>query len=212
MTQHLLAATVDLPSFDKEHCVDVLSCVPVKYWFYDKYRHTTMLPLMSMGGKEGMAGASNFREKQPYEWLPYAPKELTDWFNTYVFPWMGMRARVSLLRTQPDQRNHVHIDCSPRVFGTRQHKFRVLLQGRTDTLYFVTKSGDKKLFDTDKPFIMDGAWPHGMHNFTDDEKYTIAVGSPWDGNDVYANISNEMFISSDELPADYAKYFDTMYK
>lgn len=209
----LLCATLDFPEFDKQKAVAEFKLVPDQYWFYDAYRHTSMLPVMTMGGMSGMGGASNFREKQPYEWLPYVPKVLTHWFDQYIFPWMGMRARISLLKTQPSQVNNIHIDCSPLSFNQRQHKFRVVLQGRTDTLYFVTKSHSKfPIYNTDRPFIMDGSWPHGMDNFTTEEKYTIAVGAPWNGKDVYNNILSSTYLNRQiHMPEDFEKYFDPMY-
>jgi hypothetical protein len=211
--KQLLSATLSFPEFDKQDCVNHFKMVDDRHWFYDPYRHTSMLPVMSMGGKGGAAGASNFREKEPYEWLPHVPTSLVDWFEQHVFPWMGMRARISLLRTQPGQVNNVHIDCSPHSFNQRQHKFRVVLQGRSDSLYFVTKSGNVVIHNSDKPFVMDGSWPHGMTNFTQEEKYTIAVGAPWNGLDVYNNIEDAIYLDRDvHMPSDYNKYFDPSYE
>ena len=30
-----------------------------------------------------------------------------------------------------------------------------------------------------QPFLMDGSWPHGLDNFTDKYKFTLAIGAPW---------------------------------
>lgn len=211
--KQLLCATLSFPEIDKQQCVEKFKSLSESYWFYDQYRHTSMLPVMTMGGVGGMKGASNFRGKQPYEWLPYIPKELIEWFENYIFPWMGMRARISLLKTQPSQINNIHIDCSPASFNQRQHKFRVVLQGRTDTLYFVTKTNkEMRLYDTEHPFIIDGSWPHGMTNFSKEEKYTIAVGAPWNGLDTYSNIISATYLNREyHLPEDYQQYFDPVY-
>lgn len=212
--KQLLCATLSFPRLDKQRCVSEFKAVPESYWFYDQYRHTSMLPVMTMGGSGGLKGASNFREKQPYEWLPYVPETLKQWFDQFVFPWMGMRARISLLRTQPGQENNIHIDCSPSSFNQRQHKFRVVLQGRTDTLYFVTKTNNAlRLHDSELPFIMDGSWPHGMTNTSKEEKFTIAVGAPWNGLDTYDNIVNATYLNRQyHMPDDYEQYFDPMYR
>lgn len=208
----ILAATLKFPQFDKEKSVAEIKAVDSKYWFYDDYRHTTMMPLMTMGGKIGEQGASNFRSKEEFVWTPYASETLKQWFEEHVFPWMGMKTRISVLKTQPGQRNYEHIDCSPRAFGTRQHKFRVILQGRTDSLYFVTKYTNITLFNTEDPFIMDGSWPHGMHNFTSEEKYTIAVGAPWTGNQSYDNLGSTLIYRNPLLlPHDLNQYYDQRY-
>lgn len=209
---NILAATLRFPQLDKQKSVAEIKALGGNYWFYDSYRHTTMMPLMTMGGKIGESGASNFRNKQPFEWTHYAPETLKQWFEQYVFPWMGMKTRISVLKTQPSQVNNVHIDCSPQAFGTRQHKFRIVLQGRTDSLYFLTKYGQIKLFNTEDAFIMDGSWPHGMTNFTGEEKYTIAVGAPWNGLESYDNLGSTIIHRNPNLlPDNYEQYYDQRY-
>lgn len=211
---HLLMASLLFPELDRSKCVAEFKAVPQEHWFHDPYRNTTMLPVMSMGGRGGPQGANNFRTKEPYEWVEYVPQTLRDWFETHIFPWMGMKTRISLLKTTPGQTNFVHIDCSPKAFNSQQHKFRIILQGRTDTLYFVSKLVPKlTIFNTKHPFIMDGSWPHGMDNFTNEEKYTIAVGAPWNGLEKYDNIVEAMYVNRDlHMPSDYETYFDPVYK
>jgi hypothetical protein len=209
---NILAATVNLPLIDKEKVLAETSCIEERFWFYDSYRHTSMLPVMTMGGEMGEKGASNFREKKSFQWTPYAPQTLVDWFEDVVFPWMGMKTRISILKTSPGQRNHEHIDCSPQAFGSRQHKFRIVLKGRTDSLYFVTKFSPLRMFNCDTPFIMDGSWPHGMHNFTGEEKYTVAVGAPWTGLEKYSNIGPHIILRNPSLlPEDLKRYYDQRY-
>ena len=209
---NILAATINLPLLDKEKALAETQSVDERYWFYDTYRHTTMLPVMTMGGEMGEKGASNFREKKSFEWTPYAPPTLVEWFDNIVFPWMGIKTRISILKTSPGQRNHEHIDCSPQAFGTRQHKFRIVLKGRTDSLYFVSKYSPITMFNTDGPFIMDGSWPHGMHNFTNEEKYTVAVGAPWTGLENYNNLGPHIILRNPILlPEDLKRYYDQRY-
>ena len=208
----ILAASLVFPQLDKQKSVAEIKAVDSKYWFYDEYRHTSMMPLMTMGGKIGEEGASNFRTKEQYMWTPYASETLKQWFDQYIFPWMGMKTRISVLKTQSNQRNNEHIDCSPKAFGSQQDKFRVVLQGKTDSLYFVTRYGDIKLFDTEDPFIMDGSWPHGMYNFTSGEKYTVAVGAPWTGNESYSNLGSAIiYHHSNLLPEKLNQYYDQRY-
>lgn len=209
---NILAASLKFPPLDKEKALAEVRMVDDKAWFYDSYRHTTMMPLMTMGGKMGEQGASNFRAKEAFNWTPFASPTLVQWFEDHVFPWMGMKTRISILKTQPGQRNNEHIDCSPQAFGTRQHKFRIVLQGDTSSLYFVLKFGQVRLFNTDGPFIMDGSWPHGMHNFTKEEKYTIAVGAPWTGLERYDNFGDHIIYRNEKLlPEDIQRYYDQRY-
>jgi hypothetical protein len=59
------------------------------------------------------------------------------------------------------------------------------LQGRVDTLYFKTQTGNVYVPEVSGAFLMDGSWVHGMENSTDSVKITLALGSPWEGFDEY---------------------------
>jgi hypothetical protein len=81
------------------------------------------------------------------------------------------------------------------------------VQGKTNTLYFKTTNGDVPVQDINEAFIMDGGWPHGMSNFTDDVKVTIAAGAPWNGLEEYKNIEVLLKRSSYSIPSDLEKFF-----
>lgn len=203
----MLFASIDLPIIDKEKATLDITSLDDSLWFWDSYRATNMLPLMTKGASTGPLGANNRNRQGQFEWVPYAPASITTWFDDVVFPWMGMRSRVMALKTYPKSANLEHIDCDPHKMGTRQHKFRIVIRGRVDTLYFITTQGNIHAPDIDGPFIMDGSWPHGMDNTTDDFKLTLAVGAPWDGCEDYDNINLLLQQSDYQMPADYAKYF-----
>lgn len=208
MSKDILFATVNLPLLDKQQARDDIMALDSQLWFWDPYRSTSMLPLMTKGGVTGAKGASNARGGS-FEWTDYTPKSVREWFDGVVFPWMGMRTRISALLTKPQFANSEHIDCDPVKMGTQQHKFRVVLHGRTDTLYFITAKGKIAAPSTESCFIMDGSWPHGMFNDTDDYKLTLAVGAPWNGNQLYTNVDILQRRSDHTIPADYEKYFNT---
>ena len=111
------------------------------------------------------------------------------------------------LITQPNFSNYEHIDCDPHELNTRQHKFRIVLQGKTDTLYFITDKGSITAPDIEGAFIMDGGWPHGMVNSTNEIKVTLALGAPWTGNDSYDNINLLMDRSMHNMPVDLTNYW-----
>jgi hypothetical protein len=207
-TNDILFASVDLPILDKQSSTDKILKIDSTYWFWNSFRATSMLPLMTKNADGGETGTQNHRNGA-YEWLEYTPIEIINWFEDCVFPWMGQKTRILALMTKPDFKNNEHIDCSLNEVGTRQHKFRIVLKGNTDTLYFKTTSGDISAPNTELPFIMDGCWPHGMYNYTDEIKITIAAGAPWTGNDYYNNITVNLKKSDYVLPENIIQYAKT---
>jgi len=199
---NLLFASVNLVALDQKEAANQILAIPDRYSFWDDYRHTKMIPLMSKGGMI----ASNSLPGE-FNWNAHTPKLISDWFDNIVFPWMGMKSRVMALITQPGVANYEHIDCDPHELNTRQHKFRIILQGRTDTLYFITKDGNKYAPSVEGPFLMDGGWAHGMVNTTDEVKVTLAVGAPWTGNEQYDNIEILMNRNDYEMPEDLTPYW-----
>ncbi len=203
----LLFSKVNFPDFDHNKVVDEILTIDPKYWWWDEYRATNMLPLMTKGGRTGKSGSNNRSNLTEFTWVQYTPSTLVNWFEEHVFPWMGMKSRVMALMTKPNFANNEHIDCDKKEMGSKQHKFRLVLKGRTDTLYFITNKGNIHVPNISGPFIMDGSWPHGMINSTDEVKLTIAVGAPWCGNDSYSNTVDMLLKSQYNMPSELEKYF-----
>ena len=184
---NLLFARVNaIPILDKERAAKEILALDIKNSFWDDYRYTRMFPLMTKNGNTGLSGTINQQAGQ-FAWTAFTPQIIIDWCEAYVFPWIGMRARVMALITQPGVANHEHIDCNPDELNTLQHKFRIVLQGRTDTLYWKTSNGDVPAPDVEEAFVMDGGWPHGMINTDSMPKVTLALGAPWNGKDNYGD-------------------------
>lgn len=189
LDDNLLFATIDsIPILNKEKAAQEILSLDDSLSFWDEYRHTQMFPLMTKNGGGNREGTNNNQDGD-FEWTPFAPKVVVDWFENYVFKWLGERARVMALVTQPGVANNEHIDCDPEELHTRQHKLRIVLQGNTSTLYWLTSNGNIHAPNTEKAFIMDGGWPHGMINTTDEIKVTLALGAPWNGKDEYDDIT-----------------------
>lgn len=208
-TDNVLFATIDsIPTLDKSLAArEILSLSQdVSYW--DKYRHTRMFPLMTKNGGYSEKGVKN-NQTGDFIWTPFAPKVIVDWFEDYVFPWIGCKARVMTLVTQPGVSNYEHIDCNSNELNTLQHKFRMVLQGKTDTLYWLTDKGRVYAPDVDKPFIIDGGWPHGMINSTDEVKLTIALGAPWNGKEHYDDITILQDKNNFKMPEDVSHLWQT---
>jgi len=203
---NIMFARVHLPVLDKKLAAEQILGLPDSYSFWDDYRYTKMIPLMTKNGQGSVAGAINSRDGE-FSWVPYAPDSIVSWFEQTVFPWMGTRSRIMALITEPGVSNYEHIDCDPHQLNTKQHKFRIVLQGTTDTLYFKTTAGDVYAPCIEDAFIMDGGWPHGMINRGSIPKVTLALGAPWTGHDVYDNIDLLMNRLDHEMPEDLSGFW-----
>lgn len=203
----LLFASIDLPILDKAQAAKEILALPDEVSWWDNYRYTKMIPLSTRGASTGREGSSNVREGE-FQWANYTPKIITDWFDNVVFPFTGQRARIMALLTEPGVANHEHIDCQQRELNTLQHKLRIVLQGKTSTLYWLTKDGNVHAPEVDGAFIMDGGWVHGMNNTSTEVKVTLALGAPWIGNDSYDNITVLQRRSDYTMPDDLRSYWN----
>lgn len=206
--KQLLFASLNLPSLDCEKLVFGLKKLPESAWFYDQYRNTFMAPMLSRGGSTSFKEVKNINTEKKYAWTPLAPPVLKEYFQHFIFNWMDPLPRIMILKTEPHKANQEHIDCTPAEFHSMQPKFRYVLQGNVDDLYFLTKSNKVYAPKTKKPFIMNGAWPHGMLNRSQEVKYTLCAGAPWMGAQTYPEFEQTLSISKDDLPQDYARYFE----
>lgn len=203
---HLMFASVNMPILDRTAAAEQILALDDRLSFWDDYRYTKMIPLMTKLGQGSKTGASNHKEGE-FAWLLYTPPVIKDWFDQVVFPWLGMQSRVMALITQPGTSNYEHIDCDPHELNTRQHKFRIVLQGRTDTLYFKTTQGDVFVPSIDQAFVMDGGWAHGMTNNTDQVKVTLALGAPWTGKESYTDLELLMNRNDYQMPEDLSPFW-----
>jgi hypothetical protein len=202
----ILFAKVHVPYINKEICTHEIMEIDKSYWFWDPYRATNMLPLMTKNSVSGPFGTKNDQQGE-FQWLHYTPGIIIDWFETHIFPWMGTKTRIMALQTDKKSKNLEHVDCDENSMFTRQHKFRIVLKGKTETLYFKTELGDVYVPTISTPFLMDGGWPHGMNNIDNDYKLTLAAGAPWVGNNSYDNIEILMKKSEFIFPKNFQTYF-----
>jgi hypothetical protein len=205
---NLLFAKATFSPIDKEKAASDILNVDKKYWFWDEYRGLNMLSLMTRNPVPGPDGTKN-NVLGDFQWLDYTPSVIVDWFENEIFPWMGRKTRIMALLTYPGIKSCEHIDCDDKDIGTQQHKFRFVLRGNTNTLYFKTENGDVYAPDISEAFLMDGGWPHGMDNKSDTVKLTIAAGAPWNGNDHYTNVEVLLKKSDFVFPLEYKKYLKT---
>ena len=201
-----------IPSLEPEETLRDLREIPDRCWFYDPYRTVSMLPIYTDSGKTDKVGSLNQgREKM---WTSYANKQLKKYLQKYIFNWMNPFGRVMVLRTPGGGKSKTHIDCRLEDFKTPQYKLRIVLQGHVSSLYFITCRGFLNP-ETDRvgvPFIIDGRWPHGVNNESDNFKYTLCIGSPWAGfglDDGLIDKSDSYSWDNYQLPSNYEAYFES---
>lgn len=175
----------------------------------DNYRTCLHIPLMSPEGELTSIG-----KKVPV---------LIEWLFEHVIPWTAP-TRVRVLVTEPNCSNAPHIDCSPMKFKTLQHKFRYVFQGKRDSLIFFNRNKNVIIPDIDKPYMINGAWPHEMINDCNERKYTLVLGAPWEPKEDDVNYVDTItrsynlyqkdYIGSHDwsLPENYKSYFEEKYK
>ena len=168
-----------MPLIDKAQVVNWIETLPENLWLWSHYRQCHILPLMTKtGGMKKTDTDQRNHSNTKLLWTDIVPDFIRDYFEKYIFTWTKTRGRITVIKTSAKGENPVHIDCSPSTFNMTQHKFRIVVQGNSDSLYFETSNGKVWAPKTEKPFIMDGSWPHGMKNNCPFPKYTLGLGSP----------------------------------
>lgn len=209
--KHILYASLDLPPIDKLQALKEICSLPEEMWIWDNYRNTFMLPIMTKDGLQNKDSLYKLSDQNlpthNYYWVKNAPPSIVSYFEKNIFNWINCKPRIVILRTSPKSVNNEHIDCQRYEFGTSQIKFRYVLQGKVSSLYFITRNSIVRPPETDLPFIMDGSWPHGMNNDTNDYKFTICLGAPWSGEEKYPKMVELITKKGISLPNKLDSFF-----
>ena len=193
-------------------CIDGIEEITDDMMKWDEFRSCNLIPL-----------AIDYREKDVIEWVPQFidrfPK-LKSWLEEEVFTKIGF-GRTLIIVTDPDKTNAPHVDAAQETFiDVLNHKFRYVLQGNVSDLVFISKDGNTTIPELDHPYIMNGKWPHMMHNTHSNRKYTLAIGAPWEpsiNDEQYRNLIedayskfNKNYIGSfgSELPDNWEEMFE----
>lgn len=211
----MLFAELDISLINKLKTVKWLSEMPEHCWFFDAYRNCFMLPVMTKNGgikKSDVQHRNSSIGTKQFLWTDFVPSFIKSYFEKNIFSWTKTKSRIIILKTTIGEENPIHIDCSPQAFNTVQHKLRIIVQGTSDSLYFETRNGKIWAPYTEKPFIMDGSWPHGMINSNKVCKYTICFGSPWTKATHYPGLNTLLSIDRKQLPKCYMDYFHKSYR
>lgn len=207
----LFSELTNITPINKEKAVEEILQIPEEFWYDDEYRNARMVTIMSKGGLGGRTGA-NLHRPGTFEWTEYCPKIVSEWFDNNIFNWLSQRTRITVIKTEPGSANFDHIDSAEEEYGTRQHKLRYVLRGRTDSLYYITAKGKIFVPNIENPFIMDGSWYHGMINDYPQSKITLALGGPWCGESSYPQAIHHMKRSDYSPVENFRDFFDPKLK
>jgi len=186
---------LDLKITDKDRKLmldEVLSVSPLN-WHYNEFRGCKMLPVYNAGG---LLGGQD--PKKTKDGLFKFTDPAKNWIHTQrilktkIFPWMIPEGRVTILKTPAGHVLNVHLDSTEKEIGSRQHKFRIVLNGNIDKLYFIDSNYNNiHVPDCYHTYILDGSHPHALLPGTE-EKITLCIGAPWTGasNPAYSDLIN----------------------
>lgn len=180
MISDLAFLYLDLPKFNTTvSLIERLERIVDENSFDDKFRNCRHIPIYVSGG-------NTLENKTTKQWSSESDQlpEIRSYIEKYVQPWAGDLGRIVVICTLPGETNPTHIDCSRKNFAnnTLEHKFRVVIRGQTDNLYFNGQEENYHINENllQQPFMMSGYWPHTMVNNDNTMKFTLAMGSPWD--------------------------------
>lgn len=191
---NLMFMPLDMPTPPKDYMEELLA-IPYDVLFRDHFRKTNLMPLYVDANEPGKYVWTEFSDHCP---------SMREWIKENLLPLTG-DTKIVWIVTPAGDGLPAHIDCSPEMFDTLQHKVRYVLQGNVSDLVFMDDNGNnvspaKELPDV--PFVMSGRWPHYMDNTSSETKYTLAIGAPWDAShDDQAYV--ELFERSYEKYKDY---------
>tara|TARA_R100000005_G_scaffold96267_1_gene81934 strand:+ start:899 stop:1561 length:663 start_codon:yes stop_codon:yes gene_type:complete len=169
---------------DRQTIYNEVMSAPEEKWHFNEFRGCYMLPVFNAGGQLG--GQEKGKDTKNGEFIYTEPAQ--NWKFTQnllqekVFPWMEPMGRVTILRTPAGYGLNVHLDSSANEIGTLQHKFRIVLNGNVDKLYFIDKHHNEIYIPDDYyTYVLDGSHPHALKPGTE-EKVTLCIGAPWHGS------------------------------
>ena len=196
---------LDLPQFPVTNSlIQRLEKIVQESSFDDQFRNCRHIPIYVSAGKDIRNNKSIGKEwSKESEQLP----EIRNYIETHVKSWTNELGRIVVICTKAGESNPTHIDCSRKNFDKKmlEHKFRVVLRGQTDNLYFNGQDTNYHIKENiiNQPFVMSGYWPHSMNNNDSNMKFTLAMGAPWTAEE-----HNEKY---DELLENSIKKFENSY-
>lgn len=181
---------------DRKKIYDEIMSADEQQWHFNDFRGCYMLPVYNAGGKLGDKERGIKHGSFSYTDAIVEDSFTQKFLEQKVFPWMEPHGRVTILRTPAGQGLNVHLDSTEDEIGTLQHKFRIVLNGKVDKLFFIDKDHNKVYIpDNYNTYILDGSHPHSLEP-ADEVKITLCIGAPWTGqpNEKYQElIDNSLY-------------------
>ena len=208
-----IGLNLEIPESKIKSILDEVLAVPDEMWHYNTFRGCYMLPIYNAGGKlsENLQGDSMVFTPAG-NLCPTMMQTILD----DIFPWMEPPGRVTILRTPAGIGLETHFDVCEHEIGTRQEKFRLVLNGNIDKLWFYDENRNKVYVPQHyNAYVMDGGHPHSLDPGSE-EKITLCIGAPWTGNpsDEYEKLVQDApFKLKLKLPETYdAEWLDPFWK
>jgi len=181
---------------DRKKIYDEIMSADEQQWHFNDFRGCYMLPVYNAGGKLGDKERGIKHGSFSYTDAIGEDSFTQKFLEQKVFPWMEPHGRVTILRTPAGQGLNVHLDSTEDEIGTLQHKFRIVLNGKVDKLFFIDNDHNKVYIpDNYNTYILDGSHPHSLEP-ADEVKITLCIGAPWTGqpNEKYQElIDNSLY-------------------
>jgi len=203
------AIDIGITQEEKQIILEELLSIPDSYYQANDFRGCRILPIYNGGGLRGQREISGDTTVGEFQYTDVEPffKRSIPIFEEKIFSWMDPAGRLNVLRTQPGYGLNTHLDTNVDEVGTRQHKYRLVLNGLIDKLWFLDANENKvhvpQCYDS---YILDGSHPHSLDPGTE-EKITLCIGKPWNGQptETYKKlVDNALFTMKVSRP-DYIK-------
>ena len=168
----------------KEGVAQELDQLPTDCWFYDSYRNCHMAMIYTDGGRYEGKSAVHQSKGQRLQWTTVSnfTPAMKSLLKEKIFPLLDVLGRVTILRTAPGVSLEEHVDCSPDEREHYKPKFRMVLKGKNESLYFLNNNKKRVYVSPEHDsYIIDGSRVHGMENLGNETKYTLCIGAPWGG-------------------------------
>ena len=177
------AVDINVTQEEKQAMLDEVLALSDDVHHYNEFRGCRMIAIWNGGGRLGGRDPKHNTAKGDFSYTPAgnACPTMQRVLEEKIFTWMSPPGRVTILRTAPDTGLNIHLDSTKEEIGTLQHKYRLVLNGAIDKLFFI----DSKLNKVYMPgnydsYILDGSHAHSIDPDSQ-EKITLCVGAPWKG-------------------------------
>ena len=196
-----------MPEDVRQRSVEFFDGLDEKLWDYNKFRNSYFLTLYTRSISEVTANAG----ADGLQWLMNkTPSCLRDWIEAELMPCFEPFGRVAIVKSLPGDAMNVHVDSGRKEFDAVkiEPKFRYVMDGTLDDLYFETDKGMLRCEPCSHSYIMDGAWPHYAVNKGKRHRYVLALGRPWLGqvNERLGRMLEETFSTRKEQVLDRHGY------